>query len=66
MMCASSAPSTPIDGEVDATLQTVIDNDRDTTFQEDLDIVKQVQRGINSRGYRTRPADPESRRRHQQ
>lgn len=38
-------------GEVDDTLQTVIDNDRDTTFQEDLDIVKQVQRGLNSRGY---------------
>ncbi len=39
------------DGAVDETLQTVIDNDRDTTFQEDLDIVKEVQRGINSRGY---------------
>jgi carnitine monooxygenase subunit len=38
-------------GEVDATLQKVIDNDRETTFQEDLDIVRQVQRGINSRGY---------------
>ncbi len=39
------------DGKVDETLQTVIDNDRDTTFQEDLDIVKEVQRGLNSRGY---------------
>ncbi|MCP4980031.1 MAG: aromatic ring-hydroxylating dioxygenase subunit alpha [Gammaproteobacteria bacterium] len=39
------------DGQVDETLQTVIDNDRETTFQEDLDIVKQVQRGLNSRGY---------------
>ena len=39
------------DGVVDTTLQTVIDNDRETTFQEDLDIVKEVQRGINSRGY---------------
>ena len=39
------------DGEVDETLQTVIDNDRDTTFQEDLDIVREVQRGLNSRGY---------------
>jgi phenylpropionate dioxygenase-like ring-hydroxylating dioxygenase large terminal subunit len=43
------------DGEVDATLQKVIDNDRATTFQEDLDIVKKVQRGINSRGYRPGP-----------
>ncbi len=39
------------DGNVDDTLQTVIDNDRNTTFQEDLDIVSQVQRGLNSRGY---------------
>lgn len=43
------------DGEVDETLQTVIDNDRETTFQEDLDIVKQVQRGLNSRGYKPGP-----------
>ncbi len=43
------------DGTVDETLQKVIDNDRVTTFQEDLDIVKQVQRGINSRGYRPGP-----------
>ncbi len=39
------------DGEVDETLRKVIDNDRETTFQEDLDIVRQVQRGLNSRGY---------------
>jgi phenylpropionate dioxygenase-like ring-hydroxylating dioxygenase large terminal subunit len=43
------------DGQVDETLQKVIDNDRETTFQEDLDIVKEVQRGINSRGYRPGP-----------
>ena len=43
------------DGEVDEVLQKVINNDRDTTFQEDLDIVKQVQRGLNSRGYRPGP-----------
>ena len=42
-------------GEVDEVLQKVIDNDRETTFQEDLDIVKQVQRGLNSRGYRPGP-----------
>jgi phenylpropionate dioxygenase-like ring-hydroxylating dioxygenase large terminal subunit len=42
-------------GEVNETLQKVIDNDRDTTFQEDLDIVKQVQRGLNSRGYKPGP-----------
>ena len=39
------------DGEVDETLRKIIDNDRETTFQEDLDIVRQVQRGLNSRGY---------------
>ena len=43
------------DGEVDETLRKVIDYDRDTTFQEDLDIVKQVQRGLNSRGYKPGP-----------
>ena len=43
------------DGFVDGTLQNVIDNDRDTTFQEDLDIVRRVQRGLNSRGYRPGP-----------
>jgi hypothetical protein len=40
------------DGEVDETLQTVIENDRETTFQEDLNIVKKVQRGLKSRGYK--------------
>ena len=43
------------DGEIDDTLQTVIDNDRETTFQEDLDIVTQVQRGLQSRGYKPGP-----------
>ena len=43
------------DGRVDETLQKVIDNDRRTTFQEDLDIVKEVQRGLNSRGYKPGP-----------
>ena len=40
-----------LDGAIDETLQKVIDGDRETTFQEDLDIVKQVQRGVQSRGY---------------
>lgn len=43
------------DGEVDDTLQKIIDNDRNTTFQEDLDIVKKVQRGLKSRGYKPGP-----------
>jgi len=43
------------DGRVDQTLQKVIDNDRETTFQEDLDIVKEVQRGLKSRGYKPGP-----------
>jgi len=43
------------DGAVDETLHKVIENDRETTFQEDLDIVKQVQRGLNSRGYKPGP-----------
>ena len=42
-------------GWVDGVLQTIIDNDRETTFQEDLDIVKQVQRGLQSRGYKPGP-----------
>jgi len=42
-------------GRVDGVLQTVIDNDRETTFQEDLDIVRQVQRGLKSRGYKPGP-----------
>ncbi len=49
------------DGAVDATLQKVIDNDRATTFSEDLDLVRNVQRGLKSRGYRPGPlvVDPE-------
>ncbi|MEM7667553.1 MAG: SRPBCC family protein, partial [Pseudomonadota bacterium] len=43
------------DGVVDDTLQSVIDLDRDTTFAEDLMLVKQVQRGLGSRGYRPGP-----------
>jgi phenylpropionate dioxygenase-like ring-hydroxylating dioxygenase large terminal subunit len=43
------------DGTVDATLQKVIDFDRDTTFSEDLKLVKSVQRGLQSRGYRPGP-----------
>ena len=44
-----------IDGNVDETLQKVIDLDRDTTFAEDLVLVKNVQRGLNSKGYRPGP-----------
>ena len=43
------------DGGVDETLQKVIALDRDTTFAEDLQLVKNVQRGVNSRGYRPGP-----------
>ncbi|MEM0924015.1 MAG: aromatic ring-hydroxylating dioxygenase subunit alpha [Pseudomonadota bacterium] len=43
------------DGVVDDTLQQVIDLDRDTTFAEDLELVKRVQRGLGSRGYRPGP-----------
>lgn len=43
------------DGVVDDRLQSVIDLDRDTTFAEDLSLVKQVQRGLSSRGYRPGP-----------
>lgn len=39
------------DGIVDDQLQAVIDRDRETTFAEDLALVKRVQRGLNSRGY---------------
>ncbi len=42
-------------GEVDPVLQKVIDSDRETTFKEDLQIVKQVQRGLNSKGYKPGP-----------
>ena len=43
------------DGVVDDGLQRVIDLDRDTTFAEDLTLVKNVQRGLRSRGYRPGP-----------
>lgn len=43
------------DGVVDDVLQQVIDLDRDTTFAEDLELVKRVQRGLGSRGYRPGP-----------
>lgn len=43
------------DGVVDDQLQEVIDRDRETTFAEDLALVKQVQRGFGSAGYRPGP-----------
>ncbi|MEO1198720.1 MAG: aromatic ring-hydroxylating dioxygenase subunit alpha [Pseudomonadota bacterium] len=43
------------DGVVDDQLQDVIDRDRDTTFAEDLALVKAVQRGLTSRGYTPGP-----------
>ena len=43
------------DGAVDDELQKVIDLDRETTFAEDLALVKAVQRGLGSRGYRPGP-----------
>ncbi|MGI9318774.1 MAG: aromatic ring-hydroxylating oxygenase subunit alpha [bacterium] len=43
------------DGNVDEVLQKVIDLDRETTFAEDLVLVKNVQRGIQSKGYRPGP-----------
>ena len=43
------------DGAVDDQLRTVIDLDRDTTLAEDLALVKAVQRGLGSRGYRPGP-----------
>ena len=43
------------DGKVDDGLKKVIDLDRDTTFAEDLVLVKNVQRGINSMGYTPGP-----------
>lgn len=43
------------DGVVDDTLQKVIELDRDTTFAEDLALVRSVQRGLGSRGYRPGP-----------
>ncbi|MEM0987878.1 MAG: aromatic ring-hydroxylating dioxygenase subunit alpha [Pseudomonadota bacterium] len=43
------------DGVVDDQLQEVIDLDRDTTFAEDLALVKEVQKGLGSRGYKPGP-----------
>ena len=42
-------------GEVDAGLQKIIDLDRETTFAEDLKLVKNVQRGVQSRGFAPGP-----------
>lgn len=39
------------DGSVGTDLQKVIDLDRETTFSEDLALLRNVQRGIGSRGY---------------
>jgi phenylpropionate dioxygenase-like ring-hydroxylating dioxygenase large terminal subunit len=49
------------DGTVDDSLQKVIDLDRETTFAEDLKLVKRVQRGLGSLGYRPGPlvVDPD-------
>lgn len=43
------------DGQVDELLRHVIELDRNTTFAEDLVLVRNVQRGIRSRGYRPGP-----------
>ncbi len=43
------------DGEVSEVLQKVIDLDRATTFAEDLVLVKNVQRGLHSMGYKPGP-----------
>ena len=43
------------DGEVDETLRKVIDLDRNTTFAEDLALLQNVQRGLQSMGYRPGP-----------
>lgn len=43
------------DGVVDDAMQKVIDLDRDTTFAEDLVLVKSVQRGLTMKGYRPGP-----------
>ncbi|MFQ5567194.1 MAG: aromatic ring-hydroxylating dioxygenase subunit alpha [Paracoccaceae bacterium] len=43
------------DGVVDDEMQAVIDLDRETTFAEDLALVRDVQRGLGSRGYRPGP-----------
>lgn len=43
------------DGSLNSTLQKVIDLDRETTFTEDLVLVKNVQRGLKSMGYKPGP-----------
>ncbi|MDA8011623.1 MAG: aromatic ring-hydroxylating dioxygenase subunit alpha [Gammaproteobacteria bacterium] len=43
------------DGAVDAELQKLIALDRDRTFAEDLQLVKNVQRGVRSRGFAPGP-----------
>ena len=43
------------DRVIDDSLRKVIDLDRDTTFAEDLELVRQVQRGVGSRGFRPGP-----------
>jgi len=43
------------DGAITHTLQKVIDLDRETTFSEDLKLVRNVQRGLCSMGYRPGP-----------
>ncbi|WP_455372847.1 aromatic ring-hydroxylating oxygenase subunit alpha [Limibacillus halophilus] len=43
------------EGVIDDQLQRVIDLDRDTTFAEDLKLVKRIQRGLGSRGYTPGP-----------
>ncbi len=40
------------DGKVSNDMQKVIDLDRETTFAEDLELVRNVQRGVSSKGYR--------------
>lgn len=44
-----------LDGEISSDLQKIIALDRDTTFTEDLKLVKSVQRGLNNIGYRPGP-----------
>jgi len=43
------------DRVIDDSLQKVIDLDRDTTFAEDLELVREVQRGLSSIGFRPGP-----------
>ena len=42
-------------GDSDNALQKVADLDRETTFAEDLELVKNVQRGLRSKGYQPGP-----------